>query len=389
MNHHLCCQPEPVNGLTLLPLIVVAALYLYGRSRLPGRRSFPDGRDGAFGAALAVLFASLVWPLPGATAISLAAHMVQHILLVLAAAPLLVWAAPQGAFLLALPRPLGRLGGGLWQTQWLRAGWRGVARPLAGWSLHALAIWAWHTPALYQAALEQEGLHVLEHGSFLGTAGLFWAVLRGRQQSWGILYLFTAALQSGLLGALMSFSPRPWYPSYTGPGTAWDLSPLEDQQLAGAIMWIPAGVVYLIVALGLLWRWLQQLEAADRQQGYSQWLPLLALALLWLTACGDNEAAAREMTGGDPDRGRQAILAYGCPACHTIPGIPGATATVGPPLSDWAKRHYIAGSLANTPENLVRWLDNPQAIEPGTAMPDLDVSEEAARDISAYLYSLR
>jgi cytochrome c len=93
--------------------------------------------------------------------------------------------------------------------------------------------------------------------------------------------------------------------------------------------------------------------------------------------------------GGDPDRGAEFIEAYGCDACHTIPGVGGADAVVGPPLTKWALRSYIAGSLPNRPENLVRWIMNPHEIEPGTAMPNLGVSEAEARDIAAYLYTLR
>lgn len=95
------------------------------------------------------------------------------------------------------------------------------------------------------------------------------------------------------------------------------------------------------------------------------------------------------VVGGDADVGQQLIADYGCGACHDIPGIPGANATVGPPLDGWAERGYIAGALPNRPGNLVAWLMNPQAIEPGTAMPDLSISEQEALDMSAYLYSLR
>lgn len=121
------------------------------------------------------------------------------------------------------------------------------------------------------------------------------------------------------------------------------------------------------------------------------WLGLcLVLLFLLATGCQDEAGAAEErfMPGGNPVRGAELIESYGCPACHTIPGIKGADALVGPPLTAWAERVYIAGALANTPENLLRWLQNPQEIEPGTAMPDLGVTEQGARDIGAYLYSL-
>ena len=87
-------------------------------------------------------------------------------------------------------------------------------------------------------------------------------------------------------------------------------------------------------------------------------------------------------------RGRIAISAYGCGACHVVPGVAGARGLVGPPLSSFAHRAYVAGTLPNTPANLVRFIQTPQAIRPGSAMPNLDVAESDARDIAAYLYSL-
>lgn len=117
---------------------------------------------------------------------------------------------------------------------------------------------------------------------------------------------------------------------------------------------------------------------------------LLLLFLLLGMGCQEEADAGEQlrMPGGDARRGATLIEAYGCPACHTIPGIQGADALVGPPLNGWSERVYIAGSLANTPENLLLWLQNPQRVEPGTAMPDMGITEEVARDIGAYLYTL-
>ena len=108
---------------------------------------------------------------------------------------------------------------------------------------------------------------------------------------------------------------------------------------------------------------------------------------------GCREAAGREtryvIVGGDADRGKAAIAMYGCGSCHTIPGVRAATGMVGPPLMMWSRRTYIAGEVPNTPEFLVRWIETPQAIEPGTAMPNLGVTEGHARDIAAYLYTIK
>ncbi len=99
--------------------------------------------------------------------------------------------------------------------------------------------------------------------------------------------------------------------------------------------------------------------------------------------------SASAMTGGDPARGAQAIAKYGCNACHTIPGIAGTRGLVGPPLVQIAKRVYLAGRLPNTPGNMLKWIQHPQQIEPGTVMPEMGVGDRDARDIAAYLYTLR
>lgn len=116
---------------------------------------------------------------------------------------------------------------------------------------------------------------------------------------------------------------------------------------------------------------------------------LLALALV-VAACQGGRAEANRVIvmGGDEERGAAVIQAFGCGACHTIPGVDGASGTVGPPLTGWSRRSYIAGSLPNAPDNLIRWVMDPHAIEPGTAMPRLGVSEQQARDVAAYLYTL-
>ena len=113
---------------------------------------------------------------------------------------------------------------------------------------------------------------------------------------------------------------------------------------------------------------------------------LLAALLLLLAACRSELVDVRkDVPNGDAENGREAIMAYGCGSCHTIGGI--SRTYVGPPLDEFVERHYIAGNLANTAENLVFWIQYPQTVEPGTAMPDLGVSAQDARDIAAYLYN--
>lgn len=117
---------------------------------------------------------------------------------------------------------------------------------------------------------------------------------------------------------------------------------------------------------------------------------MLGLALL-LGGCGRGglEEKAADLTGGDPGRGPDLIKKYGCGSCHNVPGVPGAQGMVGPPLDTIASRSHLAGQLPNTPENLMLWIRKPQDVAPGTAMPDVGVTEQDGRDIAAYLYTLR
>jgi cytochrome c1 len=112
----------------------------------------------------------------------------------------------------------------------------------------------------------------------------------------------------------------------------------------------------------------------------------LLLALVVLAAAGCGSTAAILVQGGDAGAGKGAIRAYGCGGCHEIPGIDQATGEVGPSLHDLAATRYIAGTLPNTPDNLIRWIEDPQGVQPGTLMPNLGVSDQAAKDIAAYLY---
>ena len=116
----------------------------------------------------------------------------------------------------------------------------------------------------------------------------------------------------------------------------------------------------------------------------------LLLALLWiLPACHGSEQQANNLTGGNAARGVVSIRKYGCGSCHTIPGVTGAHSKVGPNLSDLADRSYIAGVLTNSPDHLMEWIQNPQAVDDKTAMPNLHVTASDARDIAGYLYTLR
>jgi mono/diheme cytochrome c family protein len=202
---------------------------------------------------------------------------------------------------------------------------------------------------------------------------------------------------SGLPGALMVLTGRPFYGIHAAGAARWGLRPIEDQHLAGLIMWIPAGFAYLAAILGLFLQWLRAAERRSEQRlrRAAAAAATLAVMLLMLPVGAAKaeepgaNAASPTSFGGDPGRGAKRIVEIGCGACHTIPGIRGADALVGPPLDKMGRRVYLAGLLRNTPDNMIMWLRYPQRIVPGNAMPDMQLSEEQARDIAAYLYTLK
>jgi putative membrane protein len=249
-------------ALSLL-MYVVGASRLHARSRLG--RPLLLRQMAYFGAGWTVLAAALASPLDAAGSLSFAAHMVQHELLMIVAAPLLVMGRPLGVWLWAWPAATRRGGGGLTRLRPLHAAWAGLTRPLNAWVLHFAALWLWHVPALFQLALLHPGWHALQHASFLFPALLFWwSVLgEGRAARANVLaYLFTTMLHTGALGALFALSATVWYPAYGGSAAEYGLSALEDQQLGGLIMWVPGGLAYLIAALLLCAGWLAPQPAA-------------------------------------------------------------------------------------------------------------------------------
>ena len=204
-----------------------------------------------------------------------------------------------------------------------------------------------------------------------------------------VLYVFSTGIHSSILGALLTFSPTVWYPVYANTTGRWGLTPLEDQQIGGLIMWVPAGLVFIAAGLALFARWIQ--EPARRAHATTA---ILVLAALIVASCTPDlqfknpYKQALTITGGDAHRGKEAIGRYGCGSCHTIPGVRGANGLVGPPLTKMALRSYIAGVLPNSPENLQRWIADPPAVDHQTAMPKLGVSGRDLQDITSYLYTL-
>jgi putative membrane protein len=241
-------------------------LYAAGLARLLVRTRLGRGARWRqalwFGGGWLVLAVALLSPLDEAAAICFSAHMVQHELLMVLAAPMLVLGRPLGTWTWGLPAAWRRALPGLTHAAAMRVAWRGITRPLHAWLLHFAALWLWHVPALFQAALLHPGLHALQHASFLFSALLFWWAVLGdgvaRERGAAVAYLFTTMLHTSALGALFAVSGRLWYPLYELAGMRYGLSPLEDQQLGGLIMWVPGGMAYVIAGLFLCARWLRQ-----------------------------------------------------------------------------------------------------------------------------------
>jgi putative membrane protein len=253
----------------LLAIGLLALLYARGVGRLwrhAGRgRGVREWEFRAFCGGLAALAVALLSPVHALGGVLFSAHMAQHEILILVAAPMLALGAPTAAFAWAFPPRVVRGFHGWMAREPLRSSWRALSHPLGAWSLHAAALWAWHIPPLYEATLRSELAHTAQHVSFFGSAVLFWWVIlrqRGPRRSYGlgIAFVFTTMLHSNILGALMTFAARPWYAAYTESAPRWGFTPLEDQQLGGLLMWIPAGMVYLLAGLLLLAGWLRAAE---------------------------------------------------------------------------------------------------------------------------------
>jgi cytochrome c oxidase assembly factor CtaG/cytochrome c2 len=391
------------DPLVVVPLAVALVLYAAGLARVwrragPGRGiSWWSGAS--FAAGWIALAVALVSPIAWLSRILFSVHMTQHTLLMLVAAPLLTFGHPLLAWMWALgDRPRDRVARALRAPRLVRA-WHVLTAPATVFLLQAAALWVWHIPSWYEAALGDDGIHAIQHLSFVAAGSLFWwAMTEGRYgrsgYGLGVLYVFMTAVHSGGLGALLTFAPAVWYPEYARQAAGWRLDPLADQQLAGLLMWIPAGVVFTVFGLALTAAWLGEAERRVRLgvTGASRTLPMaIAACALAVSACGGSAVVreAETLTGGSVERGRSAIGRYGCAACHTIPGIADARATVGPPLTNIAVRGYLGGHLTNTPANMITWIQHPQQVDPKNVMPEMGVTDQDARDITAYLYTLR
>ena len=271
-NWHDLARAWSFEPLVVVSLVLTAVIFIIGLYRLK-RRSIRTWEALCFAGGWLALFIALVSPVHAWGRVLFSAHMSQHEILMLVAAPLLVLGRPLIAFLWALPLNWSRGLGNISKIAWINRTWRTLTIPLVAWLLHAVALWTWHIPALFGATLYSDTIHTLQHLSFLLSALLFWwALIHGPQGAMGygaaVLYLFTTSVHSGALGALLTVAGSVWYPSYAPLTASWGLTPLEDQQLGGLIMWIPASLVYVIAGLALFAGWLREadLRATRRER---------------------------------------------------------------------------------------------------------------------------
>jgi putative membrane protein len=183
------------------------------------------------------------------------------------------------SFLLGLPDAWRAPVASAFQARPVGSVWRCVTAPLVAWALHGIAIWVWHLPPLYDLAVENEGIHAVQHAMFIGTSALFWwGLLYGRYGRAGygaaVFYVFTTVVHTGILGAAVTFAGVPLYPVYAAPAVARGTDLLADQQLAGLIMWIPAGAILTVLGLALFAAWLGEAERRSTYRGSADGAPV-------------------------------------------------------------------------------------------------------------------
>jgi len=253
--------PDP---LLTIPLGLALLIYLAGWARLSKRASVPV-RPALFLSGWAVLTLSLTSPLHEAGERSFTMHMIEHELIMLVATLLLASSSAGAVLAWGLPRPLRLSLAGGWKSPLQRTCKR-LTEPVTATAVQGAVMWVWHAPPLFDRALDSFGWHLTQHACFFASSLLFWwAMLHPRERASGYgvsaACLFATSLIGGALGALMSFSSSPWYADYAAMGmTGVGLDPVDDQRLAGLIMWIPGGLVHGVAALALAYKWLKASE---------------------------------------------------------------------------------------------------------------------------------
>lgn len=263
-----------ILGLLVMPVIIYVIGLVRQQKRQGSLRAGQKWRAAAFGSGIFILFIALVSPIDTLNERLFSIHMVQHILLIDFAPPLLAFSAPLGVMVNAFPHTSQVTAGRWWATpgNGIRIVWHWLSHPLTAWVLASGFLWLWHIPALYTQAIENESIHALEHICFMGSGLLLWwnilftfwrkPNLRGS----GVFYMAAYALQSSGLGWLLMLSNTIWYPIYASSAGTLGISPLADQQAAGAIMWVPEMLIYLVGALLMLKGWLDNMENKEENR---------------------------------------------------------------------------------------------------------------------------
>ncbi|HET7676052.1 MAG TPA: cytochrome c oxidase assembly protein [Gammaproteobacteria bacterium] len=399
---HWVWEPWVLLCLAITTIPYVIGLLRMGRDQRARIVGFV--RSASFLLGIALLLIALESPLDALADDLFSAHMVQHMLLLLVIPPLLVYGRPVITWLWAFDLRPRRAIVRTWSRLGLYNAFRVLTQPVPIWLLLTAALCFWHLPGPYDWAVCNEWLHDLEHLSFLGLSLAFWTIViepygRRRALSYGasIVYVVSAGFVMALIGAILTFAPHPLYAVHLHTTARYGLTPLQDQELAGVIMWIPSNMIHLAAICTLFFGWMRDDER--RAAHFRTMLPgaamrcvlivpLLAAVLAACSGQGSSATPFQAIPGASAEHGEALINHYGCGACHTIPGISGADGLVGPPLDHWSRRSFIAGIMRNNPQNLVHWIEHPQQVIPGVDMPDMGVTPEDARDIAAYLYTI-
>jgi putative membrane protein len=256
---------SPWDLLAIGLLMVSGSLYAIGYYHL--RRHAGRGRRreaAAFWIGWAAMLIAVLPPIDGLATVLFSVHMLQHELLMLIGAPLIVAGRPLSTCLWGLPSTARRGAGRLLQSGAIGGTWRTLTAPAIAWLLHGVVLWVWHAPALYEWAVRNEGVHAVQHAMFVGTAVSFWwGLIYGRYGRAGygvsVFYVFTTVVHTGLLGAAFALSPSPIYAVYADRSA----DPVADQQLAGLVMWVPAGIILTLTGIALFAAWLGESERRD------------------------------------------------------------------------------------------------------------------------------
>jgi putative membrane protein len=268
-DHSEPFSPWAIDPVAIGLLVLFGLIYWRGSSRLRRRKGKVSGRwhrrNLFFWGGWFALVLALGSPLDPLGEELFSAHMVQHEVMMLIAGPLLVLSRPSAALLRGMPKAMQKSVGTAIRRWSLGRFWNGLMSPTGAWTVHAIGLWGWHIPFLFSLSVENTWVHALQHLSFLWISLIFWyALFRPRQlnAAVGVIYLFTTAIHASLLGALLTFSPHVWYSPYLRTASSWGLTALEDQQLGGLIMWMPAGTAFVVAGLWSLNRLMRVSDSA-------------------------------------------------------------------------------------------------------------------------------